>query len=50
MKNETQYELDDAYIRRCHKRLKEWGAPLSGWYCSYVYDVADGDDLSLIHI
>lgn len=40
----TKYEIDSAYIRRCHKQLKEWGAPLTGWTCEYVYDVADGDD------
>ena len=44
MKNKTEYELDSSYIRRCHKVLQEWGAPLSGWYCDYVYDVDDGDD------
>ena len=42
----TMYEMDSAYVRRCHKRLLEWGAPLSGWYCDYVYDVA-GDDEDL---
>lgn len=36
----TTYEMDSAYVRRCHKRLKEWEAPLTGWYCEYVYDVA----------
>ena len=40
----TTYEMDSAYVRRCHKRLLEWGAPLSGWYCEYVYDVTGGDD------
>lgn len=38
-----KYELDSVYIARCHKRLKEWGAPLDGWYCIEVYDVADDD-------
>lgn len=36
-------EMDNAYIARCHKTLKEWGAPLSGWYCVHVYDMADDD-------
>ena len=38
------YEIDSAYVRRCQKRLQEWGAPLSGWYCDYIYDVADEDE------
>lgn len=38
------YELDSAYVRRCHKKLHDWGAPLSGWYCDYIYDVADEDE------
>ena len=38
------YEIDSAYVRRCQKRLQEWGAPLSGWYCEYIYDVADEDN------
>ena len=37
----SMYEIDSAYVRRCQKRLQEWGAPLSGWYCDYIYDVAD---------
>lgn len=24
------------YVSRCQKRLKEWGAPLSGWHCKLV--------------
>ena len=40
----TKYDVESAYVSRCHKRLKEWGAPLTGWFCEYVYDVADGED------
>lgn len=40
----SMYEIDSAYVRRCQKRLQEWGAPLSGWYCDYIYDVADEDE------
>lgn len=40
----TTYELDSAYVRRCHKKLHDWGAPLSGWYCEYIYDVADEEE------
>lgn len=36
-------EVDSTYIARCHKTLKSWGAPLSGWYCVDVIDVADED-------
>ena len=34
----SMYEIDSAYVRRCQKRLQEWGAPLSGWYCDYIYE------------
>jgi len=27
-----------AYIARCHRTLKEWGAPLDGWVVSNTYD------------
>ena len=37
-------EIDSAYGRRCQKRLQEWGAPLSGWYCEYIYDVTDEEE------
>ena len=40
----SMYEIDSAYVRRCQKRLQEWGAPLSGWYCEYIYDVADEEE------
>ena len=40
----SMYEIDSAYVRRCQKRLQEWGAPLSGWYCDYIYDVADEEE------
>lgn len=31
-------EASNAYIRRCHKTLKSWGAPLSEWICIDTYD------------
>ena len=40
----SMYEIDSAYVRRCQKRLQEWGAPLSGWYCDYIYDVANEEE------
>ena len=41
--------LSSGYIARCHKTLKEWGAPLEGWICNWVYDVAeDQDDESIV--
>ena len=40
----SKYELDSAYVCRCHKRLKDWGAPLDHWECVDVYDVADEDN------
>lgn len=39
----SKYELDSVYVRRCHKRLKDWGAPLDHWECVDIYDVADGE-------
>ena len=36
--------MDDKYIRRCQKRLKEWGAPLSDWYCLYVVDITENEE------
>lgn len=32
---------DSAYLARCHKRLKEWGAPLQDWYCVGVMDTEE---------
>lgn len=37
----TNHELSGAYISRCHKRLKEWSAPLKDWYCTDIYDMAE---------
>ena len=33
--------ISEAYIRRCHKRLMELGAPLEDWFCENVYDEED---------
>jgi len=33
------------YIARCHKRLKEWGAPLNDWHC---VDLVDEEDASFV--
>lgn len=37
----TEDEMNRGYTARCHKRLKEWNAPFSGWYCTGVEDYAD---------
>ena len=37
-------EYSEQYKSKCIKRLKEWGAPLEGWFCIQMYDVADEDD------
>jgi hypothetical protein len=37
-------EYSEQYKAKCIKRLKEWGAPMEGWYCIQMYDVADEDD------
>jgi hypothetical protein len=39
----TGNEQDSAYVRRCLKRLKDWGAPLDRWTCVEIHDVADQD-------
>ena len=33
--------LSPSYVFRCHKALKELGAPLENWYCVYVNDFGD---------
>ncbi len=35
--------LDKSYLARCLKSLKDWGAPLEGWYCLEVIDVREDD-------
>lgn len=35
---------EDNYQNRCTKQLKEWGAPLEGWYCENVVDVKGDED------
>jgi hypothetical protein len=34
-------QVSAAYLRRCHKALKEMGAPLENWYCVMVIDTGD---------
>ena len=41
------YGLDDPdkkYEERCLRQLKEWGAPLYGWYCIDIVDVREDDE------
>jgi hypothetical protein len=33
-----------AYIARCHRTLKEWGAPLDGWLVFNTYDCLEEAD------
>ena len=44
----TQEQEDEMkeFIAKCAKRLKEWGAPLSGWSCVSVYDATEGEDMN----
>lgn len=37
-------KLNEKYKSRCIKRLEEWNAPLSGWECDRVIDMAEGSD------
>ena len=34
----------EQYKAKCIRRLKEWHAPLDGWYCDRMYDVAEDDE------
>lgn len=43
MTYELNRVIDPKYIRRCHKRLKELGAPLEHWHCECVID-GESDD------
>lgn len=36
--------ISKAYIARCRKTLKQWGAPLEDWYCIGVIDLGDDDE------
>lgn len=36
--------LDEAYLARCLKRLKELGAPLEDWCCINLIDMCEGDE------
>ena len=36
--------MDEKYLARCRKTLKEWGAPLDGWYCVSCYDCCEEPD------
>ena len=31
----------NVYLSRCQRQLKEWHAPLSGWYCVEVIDIEE---------
>ena len=35
---------DKRHYARCLRRLKEWGAPTEGWYCTDVIDVKEDDE------
>ncbi len=40
-------KVNAAYIARCHRTLKNWGAPLKDWYCVEVIDLGDdGEEMS----
>lgn len=36
-------KADKAYYARCIRQLKEWGAPVTGWYCIGIIDVREDD-------
>ena len=40
----NKVDVDKAYYARCIRQLKEWGAPVEGWYCVDIIDVREDDD------
>lgn len=42
--NLNESELSEAYLAKCLRRLKEWGAPLEDWRCVDLIDMCEGDD------
>ena len=36
-------QYDEKYLRKCHKRLRELGAPLENWSCIEVEDGETAD-------
>ena len=42
--NLNESELSKAYLAKCLRRLKEWGAPLEDWRCVDLIDMCEGDD------
>ena len=39
----AQNKMDEKHYARCIRRLKEWHAPLEGWYCTGIVDVREDD-------
>ncbi len=37
-------EYSEFYKAKCIRRLKEWDAPVDGWYCVHMYDIAQEDE------
>lgn len=42
--NLNEQSLSEAYLARCLKRLKEWGAPLKDWHCVNLIDMQEDYD------
>ncbi len=36
-------KADKAYYAKCIRQLKDWGAPVHGWYCAGIIDVREDD-------
>lgn len=34
---------DKTHLAKCIRQLKDWGAPLHGWYCENIIDVREDD-------
>lgn len=45
MKNEINGVADEKYKARCLRALKESGLPLEGWFCEWVEDMDEPDEV-----
>ena len=44
MERKLEEIYSEFYLAKCQKRLKEWRAPLDGWYCKKIIDVREDDE------
>lgn len=44
MERKLEEIYSEFYLARCQKKLKDWGAPLDGWFCKEIIDVREDDE------